>query len=96
MTAKENFLAAVHQMVEKRYDYRGVNEELVLVLPRWAWEHYGQEQLTASFIGMGIQHVQIVEDWQPTDKVQLLLYAKGTWHTGHGIGERRSDCEGCE
>lgn len=69
--------------------------ELVLVLPRWMWERYGQERLTASFQRLRIQHVELVSTWDE-GPAQMLLYQKGTWHTNHAIGETSPTCEGCQ
>lgn len=72
-------------------------DEWVLVLPRRFWEQHGQEALTASFRRIGIQHVELVDTAQSDPaRAQLLIYAKGTWHTNHSLGETHPDCEGCQ
>lgn len=72
--------------------------ELVLVLPRWLWNRYGQEGLTSSLQRLGVQHVKVIEDWvdaHGTD-AKFLLYEAGTWHTNHHIGDTSPSCEGCQ
>lgn len=94
--------AVVSTVADLAQQYRTQNpatDELVLVLPRWMWDQYGQERLTASFKRVGVQHVKLVDDWvgaTDTANPQLLLYAAGTWHTNHHIGQMNPDCEGCQ
>jgi hypothetical protein len=93
--------AVVSTVAELAQQYRTKNpatDELVLVLPRWMWDQFGQERLTASFKRVGVQHVKVVDDWRQehTSRPQLLLYAAGTWHTNHHIGQTNPDCEGCQ
>lgn len=92
--------AVVSAAAELVPQYRARNpgaDELVLVLPRWMWNQFGQERLTASFKRLGVRHVELVGDWTESvaSKPQMLLYAAGTWHTNHHIGQTNPDCEGC-
>lgn len=96
--SEDDLIAVAQQMVG---DYRSrlaptASDEMVIVLPRWVYEKFGQERLTASLNRVGIQNVEVTEDWQPKTKAQMLVYTKGTWHAGHGIGETDSDCAGCQ
>lgn len=94
---EDDVVAAAAEMV-MGYRARSPDAELALVLPRWMWNQYGQERLTASFQRLGIQQVQLVEDWSESHaaKPQMVLYTAGTWHTNHHIGQTSPDCEGCQ
>jgi hypothetical protein len=72
------------------------SEELTLVLPCWLYDKVGPERLRASFKRLGIGRVELTDGFEESDRAQMLLYASGTWHAGHGIGETRQGCEGCE
>ncbi len=95
---EEDLVANVAELASAYRARHHGTDELVLVLPRWMWDRYGQDQLTAAFQRNGIQHVKLVEDWAESseENAQLLLYAAGTWHTNHHIGQTRPDCEGCQ
>lgn len=95
--AEAVMLQHVRQLVAERRAQLG-GGELAIALSRRVWELYGGETFTKTLHQCGILHVNVVEDaWggDPT-KVELLLYVKGTVHTGHGIGETRPDCQGCQ
>jgi hypothetical protein len=95
--AEEDLVSTVADLATQYRTRHPQADELVLVLPRWMWDQYGQERLTASFRRVGVQYVKVVEDWMETTTPgpQLLLYAAGTWHTNHHIGQVSETCEGC-
>lgn len=98
VVTEEGLVSIVGELASNYRDRSAQTDELVLVLPRWMWDMYGQERLTASFRRVGVQHVQLVGDWSQEHaiKPQLLLYAAGTWHANHHVGQTSPDCEGCQ
>jgi hypothetical protein len=94
---EETIVSTVAQLASQYRTRCQDADELVLVLPRWMWDQYGQERLTASLQRLGVQQVKLVDDWSEASalKPQVLLYAAGTWHTNHHVGETNPDCEGC-
>jgi hypothetical protein len=97
MVTEEGLVSIVDGLATSYRTRSPQTDELALVLPRWMWDTYGQERLTASFRRVGVQYVKLVDDWSEEHaiKPQLLLYAAGTWHTNHHIGQTNPDCEGC-
>lgn len=98
MDSESVLLGAVQGLVSDARERLHLDGELILVLPRWMWERYGQEALTASFRRLNVEHVELVDTWDGDSAqiAQMLLYQKGTWHTNHFIGETDPNCQGCQ